>query len=60
MKYIVEYSGYVEVDATSEEEAIEVANEDLYDLDMVAYTRKEWKEHLKNRSRKWSKLNLRI
>ena len=49
MKYIVEYSGYVEVDATSEEEAIEVANEDLYDLDMVAYTRKEWKEHLKNR-----------
>ena len=49
MKYIVEYRGYVEVDAKSEDEAIEIANEDLYDLDMVTYTRKEWKNHLKEK-----------
>ena len=46
MTYIVEYSGWVEVDAESEEEAIEIANRDLYNLDMSAYTEEEWEERI--------------
>lgn len=43
MKYYVKYSGYMEVDADDEEEAVQIAAEALLDLDLIPYTEEEWK-----------------
>ena len=41
MTYWVEYSGGMEVEADSPEEAIKIANEELLDLDMTAIEMEE-------------------
>lgn len=51
-KFYVEYSGYTCVEGVEDEaEAVETATEQgLLDLDMDAYTPKEWKRHTKVRN----------
>ena len=47
-KFYVEYSGYVEVEAKDEEEAVMRAIDDgLLNLDMDAYTPRQWQKHKK-------------
>ena len=55
-KFYVEYSGYTWVEGVnSEEEAVEAAIEEgLLDLDMDAYTPKEWKKHMKLRNARYA------
>ena len=49
MRYIVEYSGYVEVEAKNKDEAIQQANNNLFDLNLTAYTPKQWEKQLPGR-----------
>lgn len=52
-KYIVEYSGYTEVEASNKEEAIEVVNQHLYNLDMSVYTLEEWNAQKEEKPRRY-------
>ena len=46
--YYVEYSGSDFCKANNDEEAIVKCSEHFYNLDMIAYTTSEWKEHIRN------------